>query len=172
MNALKNDLNSSGEKVENLFAFISLIISLAALWVSKKAYDLSIQTKREEDQKALPQIACPHDSFEFDGAYSVAFNIYPGTKFHETESISAPGFEICRARYKAEKNPDGDGLVYGLLPERGWQNEIPFFCQFAPGSPLTEVRVSVRPVPTGPFEVRIQLAKGGEHVQRTVYPNT
>lgn len=149
-----------------------LVLSAGALLFAFLGYKLSLETKKQQDERALPQIADPHHSFEFDGACSIAFNVYPGTGFFEAESINAPGFEICFAKHKAEKRPDGNGFVFGLLPIKPWRNELHLHSQFAPGSPLTEVRVSIRPVPTGPFEVRIRLAKGGEHVQRTVYPNT
>lgn len=147
-----------------------LALSAGALLFAFLGYKLSLETKKQQDERALPQIADPHHSFEFDGAYSIAFNVYPGTGFFEAESINAPGFEICFAKHKAEKRPDGNGFVFGLLPIKPWRNELHLHSQFAPGSPLTEVRVSIRPVPSGPFEVRIQLRRGAGFVSHTFHP--
>ena len=163
-------LKPSGEKMD--FPTIAgLALSAGALLFAFLGYKLSLQTKKEQDERALPQIADPHKAFEFDGAYSIAFNVYPGTGFYEADSITVPGFEICFATNKSAKKADGDGYVFGLLPVKPWRKELPLHGQFAANSPVTEVRVSVRPIPTEPFEVRIRLRRGAGFVSRTFRPD-
>lgn len=149
-----------------------LVLSAGALLFAFLGYTLSLKTKKEQDERALPQIADPHNSFELNGVYSFEFEVFPGTAFHETRAVSVPSYEITVARSKSVPHPDKTkaGSLFCLAPDGKWSNEIPFIRHFSPGTPSHTVRVSVRPVPTGPFEVHIRLGRDAGFVSRTFYP--
>ena len=158
--------------MENLFAFISVIISLAAFWISKKAYDLSIQTKKEEEQKALPQIAVPSVVLTYGDAMTVCTKVYPGSCYAETTSVSVPGFEVSKTDYKSIRNPHGSGSLLAHVSNGKWKKELPFVRQFIAGSNGFDLEIAIRPIPTKPFVIQLQLSKDGAYVQRTVSPDT
>ena len=147
-----------------------LALSAGALMFALLGYKLSLKTKKEQDERALPQIADPHNYYELNGAYSFEFEVYPGTAFHETRAVSVPGYEVAMARSKSVPHPDPTvaGRLMCLAPDGNWSNEIPFLKHFSPRSHT--VSVSVRPVPTEPFEVRIRLGRDAGFVSRTFHP--
>lgn len=157
--------------MEYLFSLLSTVISLAALWVSKKAYDLSVETKQDQNRKALPQVASPNLVQVYGDAMSVCTKIYPGTHYAETKSVSVPGFEVSKADYKSIENPFGSGRMLAHVSNGKWMKELPFVRQLTSGSDGFDLQIAIRPVPTKPFVIRIQLSQDGAHVDCTVSPD-
>ena len=143
-----------------LGVFLTTFCGVCAFISAKLGLMTWRQMQREEE---LSRPCVGESSWRvIDGNAFVKIKIWPGKHFVQTKSIRIPGYKLSRVVHSTFNGKD---FPYSRKDEL---DSLPVGISIPVNSDVVEIEFAVSPVPTAPFKVLVNLARGEHPIEYQV----